>query len=189
MITTRFRSSKWSWEGPLCWHHPRLGRWFTATTTISIASFRTCSASQTTARRFPRRSAAEFRATRGYVGNVAAAIALAVTDDRARGRIFNVGDEIAYTEREWLGFVKDAAGWPGEIRSFPDADFPNPSALGETPNTTSLPKIHARSAAISDMPIPSISRPALRARLPGNERTSRPTGRLRCGGCPPRPVI
>ena len=76
---------------------------------------------------------AEFRATRGYVGNVAAAITLAVTDDRARGRIFNVGDEIAYTEREWLGFVKDAAGWQGEIEIVPDADLPE--SLGGGGNT------------------------------------------------------
>lgn len=76
---------------------------------------------------------AEFRATRGYVGNVAAAIALAVTDDRARGRIFNVGDEIAYTEREWLGFAKNVAGWLGEIAVVPDDELPE--SLGAGGNT------------------------------------------------------
>ena len=41
-----------------------------------------------------------------------------------------MGDEIAYTEREWLGFVKEAAGWPGEIRIVPDADLPESFSLG-----------------------------------------------------------
>ncbi|MGI8484689.1 MAG: hypothetical protein ACR2OU_10555 [Thermomicrobiales bacterium] len=51
----------------------------------------------------------------------------------ARGRIFNVGDEIAYTEREWLGFVKDAAKWQGEIKVLPDADVPETFGLGGNP--------------------------------------------------------
>jgi len=67
---------------------------------------------------------AAFRATRGYVGNVVAVIALAVTDDRACGRTFNVGDETAFTERQWVRFVGDAGGWQGRIGIVPDTDLP-----------------------------------------------------------------
>ncbi|MFM9735660.1 NAD-dependent epimerase/dehydratase family protein, partial [Streptomyces niveiscabiei] len=44
---------------------------------------------------------ARWRTTRGYVENVAAAIALAVTDDRAAGRIYNVAELDAPEEAEW----------------------------------------------------------------------------------------
>ena len=43
---------------------------------------------------------ARWRAPRGYVENVAAAIALAATDDRAAGQIYNVADDEAPTEAE-----------------------------------------------------------------------------------------
>lgn len=58
---------------------------------------------------------AEWHASRGYVGNVGAAIALSVTDDRARGRIYNVAEPDALSEAEWIGAIADAAGWNGEI--------------------------------------------------------------------------
>src|SRR5579884_249969 len=41
--------------------------------------------------------AARWRWTRGYVTNVAAAIALAVTDERAAGQVYNLGEPIALT--------------------------------------------------------------------------------------------
>ena len=44
---------------------------------------------------------AAWRSPRGYVENVAAAIALAATDDRAIGRIYNVGEEPSFSELEW----------------------------------------------------------------------------------------
>jgi nucleoside-diphosphate-sugar epimerase len=58
---------------------------------------------------------AEWRWTRGYVENVAAAVVRAATDERAAGRIFNVGEEPAPTEREWVQRIAEAAGWSGEI--------------------------------------------------------------------------
>ena len=58
---------------------------------------------------------AGWRWTRGYVGNVGAAIALAVMDDRAAGRVYNVGEEPAPTEREWVERIGTAAGWTGEV--------------------------------------------------------------------------
>lgn len=51
---------------------------------------------------------------RGYVENVAAAIALAATSDRAKARIYNI-TQPPHTELEWTRLVGDAAGWSGEV--------------------------------------------------------------------------
>jgi len=42
---------------------------------------------------------------RGYVGNVAEAIALAATSDGAAGRVYNVGDPAPFTEAEWIAKI------------------------------------------------------------------------------------
>lgn len=72
---------------------------------------------------------ATFRAARGYVGTVAAAIALAVIDDHAAGRIFNITDDETWTEREWIGHIATAMGWRGEIVTLPQGNLP-PSLRG-----------------------------------------------------------
>jgi nucleoside-diphosphate-sugar epimerase len=59
---------------------------------------------------------AQWRWTRGYVENVAAAVARAVTDDRATGRIYNVGDREAFTELEWVERIGGAVGWKGAVK-------------------------------------------------------------------------
>ncbi len=51
---------------------------------------------------------------RGYVENVAAAIALAATSDRAKGRIYNVA-EPPLVELEWTRQIAEVAGWKGEV--------------------------------------------------------------------------
>ena len=51
---------------------------------------------------------------RGYVENVAAAIALAATSDRARARIYNVA-EPALPELEWTRLIGEVAGWNGDV--------------------------------------------------------------------------
>jgi len=58
---------------------------------------------------------ANWRWTRGYVENVAAAIALAVVDGRALGRVYNVGEEMAFPEAEWIDRIGQAAGWQGKV--------------------------------------------------------------------------
>ena len=63
--------------------------------------------------------AARWRWTRGYIDNVAAAIALAVTDERAVGRIYNVGEEEALSEAEWVRATGRAAGWNGVVMAVP----------------------------------------------------------------------
>jgi nucleoside-diphosphate-sugar epimerase len=57
----------------------------------------------------------KWRWTRGYVENVAAAIALAVGDDRAANRIYNVGERAALTEEEWIRHIAGVMGWRGSI--------------------------------------------------------------------------
>jgi len=60
-------------------------------------------------------SQAAWRWTRGYVGNVAAAIARAVAAPSTVCRVFNVGDEPALSEREWVERIGAAVGWRGGV--------------------------------------------------------------------------
>src|SRR5262249_10479875 len=65
-----------------------------------------------------------WRWTRGYVENVAAAIALAVTEPRAAGRVYNVGEESTLTEAEWVTSIGRVVGWHGEIVTMPGHSLP-----------------------------------------------------------------
>ena len=67
---------------------------------------------------------AGWRWVRGYVEDVALAIALAVGDERAAGRTYNVADATAYSEREWVGRIARATGWAGEILAAPGELLP-----------------------------------------------------------------
>jgi nucleoside-diphosphate-sugar epimerase len=67
---------------------------------------------------------AGWRWTRGYVENVAEAIALAVTDDRAAGRTYNVGEIEAYREADWIARIAAAAGWSGSVVQVPADQLP-----------------------------------------------------------------
>ncbi len=49
---------------------------------------------------------ADWRWTRGYVENVAAAIVLALLDERASGHVYNVGEREARTEAAWLWYAQ-----------------------------------------------------------------------------------
>jgi nucleoside-diphosphate-sugar epimerase len=61
------------------------------------------------------RGLARWRWTRGYVENVAAAIALAVTDERASGQVYNVGEAEALSMADWVRRIGAAAGWGGQV--------------------------------------------------------------------------
>jgi nucleoside-diphosphate-sugar epimerase len=74
-----------------------------------------------------------WRWSRGYVGNVADAIALAVTDDRAAGRLYNVAEPKTPTQLEWLRDVGRVAGWQGDVVVVPDKLMP-PNPAGATNN-------------------------------------------------------
>jgi nucleoside-diphosphate-sugar epimerase len=65
-----------------------------------------------------------WRWTRGYVENVAAAIALAVTDERAAGRIYNVGEPEALSEAEWVRAIGKVVGWDGKVVAMPEEMVP-----------------------------------------------------------------
>ena len=68
---------------------------------------------------------AAWRWTRGYVENVAGAIALAVTDERAAGRIYNVGEQEALSESEWIQAIAAAARWKGDVVAVPKELLPS----------------------------------------------------------------
>jgi nucleoside-diphosphate-sugar epimerase len=67
---------------------------------------------------------ARWRWTRGYIEDVAQAIALAVTDERATGRIYNVGEPRALSMLEWIRAIGEAADWHGEIVPLPAERLP-----------------------------------------------------------------
>jgi nucleoside-diphosphate-sugar epimerase len=71
---------------------------------------------------------AGWRCTRGYVEDVAAAIALAATDPRAGG-VYNVGEEVAHTEADWVRAIGVAAGWKGEVVVMPRGRMPVPGNM------------------------------------------------------------
>ncbi len=73
---------------------------------------------------------AQWKWTHGYVDNVAAAIGLAVTDERAAGRTYNVGETITFTWAEWVGKIGEAAGWQGRIVTAPQGTLPEPLRAG-----------------------------------------------------------
>lgn len=67
---------------------------------------------------------ARWRWSRGYVENVAAAIALAVADERASGRTYNVAAEPVASEADWIRAIATITGWVGTIRVVPDDHLP-----------------------------------------------------------------
>jgi nucleoside-diphosphate-sugar epimerase len=73
---------------------------------------------------------AQWRWTHGYVENVADAIAMALTDDRAAGRIYNVGEPFTFTMAEWVGKVGQTAGWQGRVVSVSNGRLPEPLRWG-----------------------------------------------------------
>ena len=62
---------------------------------------------------------AAWHSPRGYVENVAAAIALAATDSRAAGRIYNVCEEPSFSELEWAHKIAREMNWKGEFAVLP----------------------------------------------------------------------
>jgi nucleoside-diphosphate-sugar epimerase len=67
---------------------------------------------------------AAWRGPRGYVENVARAIALAAMSDVAAGRVYNVAEPNAYSELEWARQVASVTGWAGEFVVLPPDHAP-----------------------------------------------------------------
>ncbi len=68
--------------------------------------------------------AAQWRGPRGYVENVAAAVSLAATSERALGRVYNVAESKCLSELEWAQKIARAAGWRGEFVTVPGERAP-----------------------------------------------------------------
>jgi nucleoside-diphosphate-sugar epimerase len=67
---------------------------------------------------------AGWRGLRGYVEDMAEAIALCVVSEQAAGRTYHVADQDTVTEREWVEQIARAAGWRGKIIVLPDEQLP-----------------------------------------------------------------
>jgi nucleoside-diphosphate-sugar epimerase len=68
-----------------------------------------------------------WRWTRGYVENIALAIAVAATDPRSASRIYNVGEAEALSETDWIRAIGRVAGWDGEVVATPPDLLPRSS--------------------------------------------------------------
>ncbi|PYR78913.1 MAG: NAD-dependent dehydratase [Acidobacteria bacterium] len=67
---------------------------------------------------------AQWRATKGYVENVGAALVAVALADRASGRIYNAGEADTLTELEWAQHIARALNWDGEFKLMPDDRLP-----------------------------------------------------------------
>jgi nucleoside-diphosphate-sugar epimerase len=67
---------------------------------------------------------AGWHGTRGYVENVARAIALAAITDQGESRVYNVGDTKSWTEMDWAQQVAKVLGWSGEFALTPAEEIP-----------------------------------------------------------------
>jgi nucleoside-diphosphate-sugar epimerase len=61
---------------------------------------------------------------RGYVEDVAAAIALAALSERTAGRIYNIASDQQFSELEWAQRIGDVAGWKGSVLALPKEQIP-----------------------------------------------------------------
>lgn len=75
---------------------------------------------------------ADWRWTRGYMENVADAIALACTDERAAGRTYNIGEQATLSTRELVEAIARVTGWQGEILVRPADRLPGLIRLSMT---------------------------------------------------------
>ncbi|MEW6734837.1 MAG: NAD-dependent epimerase/dehydratase family protein [Acidobacteriota bacterium] len=67
---------------------------------------------------------AQWRWTRGYVEDVAAAIVLAVTNSQAANQIYNIGEPTALSELEWVEAIAQLVGWQGKVVEVADQLMP-----------------------------------------------------------------
>jgi nucleoside-diphosphate-sugar epimerase len=67
---------------------------------------------------------ARWQGPMGYVEDVAAAITLAVTNEAAAGRIYNVAEAEALSWADWARAVGNAAGWNGRVVTLPRDRIP-----------------------------------------------------------------
>jgi nucleoside-diphosphate-sugar epimerase len=63
---------------------------------------------------------ASWRAPRGFVENVAWAVSLAATGDKAKGRVYNVAEPECRSEADWVRAIARVAGWRGRVVTVPE---------------------------------------------------------------------
>ncbi len=62
---------------------------------------------------------ANWKWTKCYVENAAAAVSMSVTDSNAAGRIYNVAEKNTASMLEWIEAIAEKAGWNGRIIAVP----------------------------------------------------------------------
>ena len=67
---------------------------------------------------------ATFRSSRTHVDNAAHAVALVATDDRAAGRVYNVGEADALSWSDWATAIAKQLSWGGQLVVRPSDDMP-----------------------------------------------------------------
>lgn len=67
--------------------------------------------------------------TRGYVGDVAQGVRLAVEHDGLRGEIFNLGESRTYPVAQWMEMIVEASEKTAELVSVPDDKLPPDLAM------------------------------------------------------------
>lgn len=67
---------------------------------------------------------AKWRGSYGYVENIGYAIALAVTNEKAAGRIYHVAEPETLSEGQRVTKIGEIAGWKGKVISLSKENFP-----------------------------------------------------------------
>ena len=67
---------------------------------------------------------AAFRSSRTHVDNAAHAVALVATDERASGRVYNVGEPDAPPLADWALLIARQSSWGGQIIARPSDELP-----------------------------------------------------------------
>jgi nucleoside-diphosphate-sugar epimerase len=81
---------------------------------------------------------ARLKCPRGFVEDVAVAIDLAIEEDRAAGRVYNVAGAVAFTEAEWVGKIGECAGWRGHVLTVPAGRIALPYDAAQSLATDSM---------------------------------------------------
>ncbi len=71
------------------------------------------------------RAQVHWRGLRGFRDNCDHAIVTAVLNPEAAGKIYNVGEPIAFTEMEWIENLAEAMHWAGKIIAIPSDHLPD----------------------------------------------------------------
>ncbi|MEO0490475.1 MAG: NAD-dependent epimerase/dehydratase family protein [Cyanobacteria bacterium J06659_2] len=69
-------------------------------------------------------SLANWHGSYGYIDNVADAIALAVIDQRAAGRVYNIAEPDSLSEADLIRAIGEQVGWTGKVVGVPASQMP-----------------------------------------------------------------